>query len=408
MKNDPVFKQRPMYKGYKAYEYLEEGVDYPKIEWSQWDWAGRRLVELNSEQEAMADEIFEKYPYIALHEHPCYHPKNMKEPSKFMEAYRCGRQFKAYDALSYSKIDCVFDNMSDGTNLISSMAGWKWNDVIHDLGMHLCDMAHQDFLIQCKRVEDIYKAKKEGKIAWVPVVEGAAIIENELDRIDILYGLGVRQLGITYSETNALGNGLREEYDAGLTVFGKECVERMNKVGMLIDVSHCGPKTAYDSVIHSKKPIIASHLGARKIWNIKRMFPDDTMEIIAKKGGVVAIEASPHTTMSETNKTHSLDTVMEHFEYIKNLVGIDHVAFGIDSLYGDHVGLHHAFDDHFSTKQDSVGVEFEEVPFVWGLENPTEASWNIVRELVKRGYSEKDIAKVIGGNALRVLNEVWC
>jgi len=408
MKNEITFRQKPMYRGYSAYEYLEEGIDYPKIEWSQWDWAGRHLVALNSEQEAMAEEIFEKYPYIALHEHPSYHPKDMKNPSKFMDAYRCGRQFKAYDALSYSKIDCVFDNMADGTNLISSMAGWKWNDVIHDLGMHLCDLAHQDFLIQCKGVEDIYRAKREGKIAWVPVVEGAAIIENEVDRIDILYGLGVRQLGITYSETNALGSGLREENDGGLTVFGKQCVERMNKVGMLIDVSHCGPKTAYDAVVHSKKPIIASHLGARKIWNIKRMFLDETIKIIAEKGGVVAIEASPHTTMSETNKTHSLDTVMEHFEYIKNLIGIDHVAFGIDSLYGDHVGLHHAFDDLFSTKQDSAGVEYEEVPFVKGLENPTEASWNIVRELVKRGYSEKEIAKVIGGNALRVLDEVWC
>ncbi len=402
------FEMKKGYKGYKAFEFLEEGVDYPVLEWPEWDWVGRHVVELNDEQEAMFEEILEKHVNISLHEHPCFHPKDMSEPSKFMDAYRCGRQFIAYEALAYSKLDCVFDNLADGTCLISSMAGWKWNDVIHDLGMHLCDVAHQDFLIQCKNVQDIYKAKKEGKIAWVPVIEGAAPIENEIDRIDILYGLGVRQLGVTYSEANALGCGLKEEVDGGLTVFGKACVERMNKIGMLIDVSHCGPKTAYDVAAYSKKPLIASHLGAQKVWNIKRMFPDETIIEIAKHGGVIGVEASPHTTMSYKTMTHSLETVMEHFEYIKDLVGIDHVSFGPDTLYGNHVGMHHAFDELFSTKYDSdPGVPYEEVPYVKYLENPTETSWNIVRELIRRGYKEEEIAKVIGGNALRVLEEVW-
>lgn len=123
---------------------------------------------------------------------------------------------------------------------------------IHDLGMRLCDLAHQDFIVHCKTVDDIFAAKKAGKIAMVFVVEGAAPIENEVDRIDILYGLGVRQLGVTYSESNALGNGCKEVHDGGLTMFGKQCVERMNKVGMLIDVSHCGPQTAYDAITYSK------------------------------------------------------------------------------------------------------------------------------------------------------------
>ena len=76
---------------------------------------------------------------------------------------------------------------------------------------------------------------------------------------------------MTYSESNALGSGLKEDCDGGLTKFGKACVERMNKVGMLLDVSHCGQKTAYDAVMHSTKPIIASHMGAKGVWNIKRM-----------------------------------------------------------------------------------------------------------------------------------------
>ncbi len=149
--------------------------------------------------------------------------------------------------------DCVFDNMMDGTCHIVSQNGWKFEDVLVDLGHRLCDLHHQDFLIQCKSVADIHRAHREGRIAWVPVLEGAAPIENELDRIDVLYGLGVRMMGVTYSESNALGSGLKEDNDGGLTKFGKQAVRRMNQVGMLIDCSHAGPQTTLDTVKHSEK-----------------------------------------------------------------------------------------------------------------------------------------------------------
>ena len=106
---------------------------------------------------------------------------------------------------------------------------------------------------------------------------------------------------------------------------------------------------------------------------------------------------------------------MEHFEYIQDLVGIDHLAFGPDTLYGDHVGLHHVFADALSISQSHQGdtktedetPTFVEVEYVEGIENPTEASHNILRWLVKHGYSDEDISKVLGENILRVLKEVW-
>jgi membrane dipeptidase len=215
-------------------------------------------------------------------------------------------------------------------------------------------------------------------------------------------------MGLVYSESNALGNGCKEDRDGGLTKFGERCVERMNKVGMLIDVSHCGPQTAYDAAVLSKKPIIASHVGAKGVWNTKRMADDRLIRAVAEGGGVIGIEAAPHTTMSRTNMTHDIDSFMEHFEYVVDLVGIDHVGFGVDCMYGDHVGLHHAFAAALSTGETSkTQQEYTEVPFVKYLENPTEASWNIPRWLVRHGYSDEDIAKVIGGNAIRVLREVW-
>src|SRR5665648_1255437 len=130
---------------------------------------------------------------------------------------REGRERTAYEGLAHSYLDCVFDNLMDGTCTIVSKGGWKWEDILFDLGMRLCDLAHQDFIIRCEKVDDIYRAHKEGRIALVPVIEGAAPIENELDRIEILYGFGVRLMGITYSESNALGSGLKEKNDGGLT-----------------------------------------------------------------------------------------------------------------------------------------------------------------------------------------------
>ena len=396
------------YRPYEAFSYLEPGVDYKVIDWADWDWAGRHVIELDAAQEARVERLLREHPYVSLHDHPDFTTRDMTTCEPLFDAMRAGRDRCGYEALAYSHLDCIFDNMMDGTNIISSEAGWKWIDIVHDLGMRLCDIDHQDFLVHCKRVEDIFEAKKAGKIAWVAVIEGAAPIENEIDRIDILYGLGIRQMGVTYSESNALGSGCREDNDGGLTQFGKKCVERMNKVGMLIDVSHCGPKTAYDAVMHSSKPIIASHVGAKGIWPTKRMASDELIRAVGEKNGVIGIEAAPHTTMSRTNMTHDIDSFMEHFEYVANMIGIDHVGFGVDCMYGDHVGLHHAFAAALSTGETGrTQTEYQEVPYVKYLENPTEASWNIPRWLVKHGYSDEDIAKVLGGNAIRVLREVW-
>jgi membrane dipeptidase len=98
---------------------------------------------------------------------------------------------------------------------------------------------------------------------------------------------------------------------------------------------------------------------------------------------------------------------MQHFEYIANLVGIDHVAFGPDTLFGDHVALHHAFARQLSISSAHTGVDFDEVPFVDGVENPSEEFHNITRWLVKHEYSDADIKKVLGENVMRVLDQVW-
>ena len=118
------------------------------------------LIPLNEEQEQKVAQLTKDKIFIALHEHPVLFPKNIEETVAYNTA---GREFCAYEALSKSYLDCVFDNMMDGVNTISSPAGWKWQDVLHDLGMRLCDIAHQDFLIHCKKLKIYIEHTKKGK-----------------------------------------------------------------------------------------------------------------------------------------------------------------------------------------------------------------------------------------------------
>jgi membrane dipeptidase len=395
--------KRP-YKGYKAYDYLTPGEDYVEFKLTHKDRVPEWLVPLTTEQETRALRLAEEKLIISMHEHPVYNPADLKE---YLPQRHRGRSFCAYEGLAESYLDVTFDNMMNGSCCITSHTGWKWTDIIHDMGMRMCDLAHQDFLIHARRVEDIYEAKRQGKIAWVGCIEGAMPIENEIDRIDILYGLGVRLLGLTYSESNALGTGLKEHRDAGLTAFGKRCVQRMNKIGMLIDVSHGSTLTAIDAAETTSVPICMSHTGARTLWNSKRLATDEAMKAVAATGGVVGIEAAPHTTITYNRRTHDIDSVMEHFEYVVNLVGIDHVCFGTDTNWGDHVGLHRMFTKFLSNAETRNTEEFPRVDYVKGIENPRESSKNLLRWMVAHGYSDEDIGKVMGGNIMRVLGAVW-
>lgn len=392
------------YDNYRAYSYLDENdfVRFPLFNRNSKKWS--YLLPLDEEEEKRVKELAEKTVYISLHEHPTLLPQDLNDVFDYT---REGRDHCDYESLSESYYDAVFDNMLDGTCTIYSKSGWKWDEILHDLGMRLCDIAHQEMLIKCERVDDIYRAFREGKIAWVASIEGSALIENEIDRIDLLYGFGVRNMGITYSESNALGSGIKEDRDGGLTAFGKKAVRRMNQVGMTIDCSHTGYETTRDVIEESEHPVFLSHVGARALWDSKRLSPDDVLKACAERGGVIGVEAAPHTTLTKEHPRHSIDSYMDHFRYIADLVGPEHVAFGADTLYGDHVGLHYIFSGHLSQKNTQAASDFPRVTHVKGVENPTEASHNILRWLVKQNYSDEDIALVLGKNILRVLNQVW-
>lgn len=401
------------YGEYESFSYLDKDLDMNRFELAkEYNEFEPYTLPLTKEEESRFEDVINKYLIISAHEHTMKMPKDMADLSAYAKD---GHIHTGYKGLSESVLDCVFENFLDGISGIISKGGWKWDDIIYDLGIRYSDWAHQNMLVKACKVEDILKAKQEGKIAMVSVLEGSAMIENDLDRIDILYGFGVRSMGITYEEANLLGCGKGERYDSGLTNLGKRAVDRMNRLGILIDFNHASNKTALDIIKTSKKPVITSHTSSRTLREDKRGRTDDCLKACADKGGVIGIAGCPGATNTPNNPKSSLEGYMEHFEYMKNLVGIDHVAFGVDTMYGDHVACHKILYENDkligrdSDEEDleTVNKSFEKCRFVKGLENPTEASINIIRWLVKHNYSDEDIKKVSGDNIIRLLKEVW-
>lgn len=390
--------------GYRSFDYLEaDGRGQAVALASEVDRVPPFRVAVSAAEEARVWRLLAEHPAISLHDHLWVIPQDVGELGAYV---REGRLATGYEGLARSGLAAVFENFGDGSATITSSSGWKWSDVIADVGMRYADWAHQDLLVRAETVADIRAAFAGGRVAAIPALEAATPIENELDRIDILYGLGIRMLGVVYSESNALGSGCREAIDGGLTGFGRRAVERMNRLGMVIDVSHAGDRTSLDTVRASRAPVVISHSGARELWPISKCKPDEVIRACAERGGVIGIEAAPGTTMVRPDLvTASIETFMRHFEYCVELVGIEGVTFGPDTMFGDHAATYATPSGVLLASGEG---EYDAIvpEYVVGLENVGDYP-NIVRWLVRHGYSDDEIAKVTGGNTLRILDQVW-
>ncbi|WP_406312009.1 dipeptidase [Streptosporangium sp. NBC_01639] len=238
----------------------------------------------------------------------------------------------------------------------------------------------------------------------LPALEDLGSIGTDLDGIPALYAAGIRSSGLAYNAGNPLGGGLGQPVDEGLTPLGRQAVGVMNQLGMLVDLAHVGDRTSIEAAAASSEPVVISHAGARARWPSPRMKPDDVLRAVAATSGVIGVEAAPGSTRVEGRLEHDLDAVMAHVEYIAELVGVDHVGLGPDTFFGDHAGLYAAAG---WAPQPVPGHEGLPLPdHVAGMENPAEAPRNAAGWLVRRGWADADIAKVLGGNAERVLGTV--
>lgn len=267
-------------------------------------------------------------------------------------------------------------------------------DVLQEVGLMLSDLSKQTDVLKVGYADDIEAIKQRGIIGFLPTLEHLAI-GKELNRLDILHGIGIRLAGLTYNRKNYIGDGQFERNDGGLSDFGIAVVERMNDLGVAIDLSHASFKTAMDAIHFSQTPVTFSHNAAFSIRPVPRCRNDEELSACAQKGGLIAITAVPNSLSDDPDQ--NIECVLDHYGYMVKLVGVDHVGIGTDTSVGDHVAFHRVV----------LGRTPEQLPapYLDGLESPADGK-NIVRGFIRRGYSDTDIGKIAGGNALAFFRRV--
>ena len=255
---------------------------------------------------------------------------------------------------------------------------------------------HPGSLQMAYTVADIRRARRTGKIAALMGIEGGHAIEDSLSALRQFYALGIRYMTLTHTNTNNWADSAggisveAEKRHGGLSDFGREVIAEMNRLGMMVDISHVGDETFWDVIETTKAPVIASHSSCRALTNVPRNLTDDMLKAVAKNNGVVMINfyngfintdyAKPgEPRPTKAAETATLDMLMAHFEHVIKIAGVNHVGIGSD------------FD----------GVDGLLPP---GMEDVSKLP-TITYELLKRGYSEADVKKVLGENLLRVMAE---
>jgi membrane dipeptidase len=252
-------------------------------------------------------------------------------------------------------------------------------------------------------------------------VEHLSSIGNEIDMLDLYYGLGLRQAGIVAKSNDALGTDKGEHLDGGLSDFGYDCVKRMNKIGLMPEVSHSSDATARETIEASDKPIMITHAGSRTLLNSVRMFPDDILHDLSDKGGVIGVEIAGFAPRTKKHPDATIECMLDHIYHLIEVLGADHVGIGPDSFFGDHAMMYKLggegglkMPSARRPRNPNLPPKFSpyelrattppEHPFCQGFENPAHFR-NVVKGMVRDGYSDSDIAKVMGLNAMRVIKE---
>jgi membrane dipeptidase len=265
---------------------------------------------------------------------------------------------------------------------------------------------HPDKLLHIRRTADILQAKREGKLGVLLGFQNATHLNRDIRNVEFFYNLGIRQIQLTYNELNALGAGSTERKDVGLSDFGVEVVEKMNELGILVDLSHCGVQTTLDAIEVSKKPVLFSHSNCRALNDNPRCKSDEQIRKLAARGGVMGITTVNFFVSKKPRST--LDDYIAHIEHVVKLVGIDHVAIGTDSSIGGwriSFPTEKIFWDFHNQFKFKPGVEIRWPPYIEELDVP-EKMFVIEKRLKEKGFSSADVDKILGGNFFRVYREV--
>jgi membrane dipeptidase len=351
-------------------------------------------VPLDGEGEARFERLRDGLLLIDMHQHPVVLPE---EPARFVE-YLAGRSyafgFEAVKAGGWSAVGTA--NGFRGAARSGDMSFMAFDDITDELAEMSTDVrARAPEFEVVTSVAGIEAVHARGATGFFPTLEQLAI-GQDLRRLDLLYAMGVRLAGLTYAKRNLFGDGLLEPENAGLSDLGRAAIDRMNDLGMAVDLSHAGHRTAREAIAHSRAPVVFSHNAAYALRPTNRTRYDEELVACAERGGLIAITAVPNSLSDDPRQ--DIGCVLDHYDYVARLVGSEHVAIGTDTLVGDHVGYHRVM-------MGSAAPAAFPAPYLDGLESPADGL-NIVRGLIARGYDDAQIHAIAGGNALAYLRRV--
>ncbi len=261
---------------------------------------------------------------------------------------------------------------------------------------------YADTFFRVTRARDLDLARTTPRIGIIPGVQNSDHFRKP-DDVKLFYGLGQRVSQLTYNAQNLLGCGCTERRDCGITDFGVAIIEKMNEVGMLVDVSHCGDLTTLEAFEVSKKPVAITHSNCRALFNHPRLKTDEAIRKMAAKGGVMGITGVRMFVRGEEPTT--LEHIVDHIEHVAKLVGVEHVGIGTDS---DLLGYDALPADQAKKLRSyyKASYGFRERIDIEGFDHPRKL-FDLTEALLRRGFGDADIGGVLGGNFRRLLGQVW-
>jgi len=262
-----------------------------------------------------------------------------------------------------------------------------------------------DYLVKATTFKDIEQAKAQCKRAIIMGFQNSEHFGRDLDKLQWLYDLGIRIIQLTYNLRNFVGSGCTERADGGLSLFGVEVVKRMNRLGIIVDVSHCGYQTTMDAIEISSAPVAVTHAFSRKLREHARGKSDEVMRALAAKNGFFGVLAFPSLLSDLSQKEASLNDVLDHIDYVVEIMGVDKVGIGTDGPGAPPAPIAARLKKEIVV--DGIREEHQVVTdaVLRGLRDRRD--WpNITRGLVSRGYSDDEIKGILGGNFLRLFKEV--
>jgi len=299
----------------------------------------------------------------------------------------------------------VLQHLLEGgiTAINSTIAAWQG---LHETMTIIADYFHlfeeqMDSILQVKTTSDIKEAKSTGRVGIILGFQGPAPIENNPHFLSLYYPLGIRIIQLTYNHKNQLGSGCMASEDKGLTLLDRNVIDQMNRLGVLIDLSHCGPKTTMEAIETSQRPVAFTHANPMTFAVHPRNKSDEALKALAERGGVVGTVTLP--TMITERGTVTLKDYIDVIDFLVEMIGIDHVGLGTDFMEALPPEIHaHALK--------GISIEDRKKLFssmtLHGFESISKC--RIVTDaLLERGYASTEVKKIMVENWLRLYREVW-